>query len=288
MGKTLKSLIVLLLILCLLSAVSYAADFEDYYTDPVTPSEEQASPPEQVTLNADRVSFNDETGRATAQGNAVLNYQDTTIMAERIEYDADTQKVQAMPMPGSQIVLTKGSRSLRGDQLEYDLNSREGILTGAITRIGVGEDGGVLYVYGNEIDVMPWDLAQSRGLVKGSAEDYLLQWRDVVLTTCALEHPHYRLESKVISFIPGRSVTAKKPRVYLGNTYLFTSPLDYVVQLKRKALQYSFIPYLQHSDELRGNFRPQSVKEGCSEYQLPEPFRRRYFPCGICCRSVPV
>ena len=248
MGKTLKSLIVLLLILCLLSAVSYAADFEDYYTDSSTPSEEQASPADQVTLNADRVSFNDETGQAAAQGNAVLTYQDTTIMAERIEYDSDTQKVHAMPMPGSQIVLTKGSRSLRGDQLEYDLNSREGILTGAITRIGVGEDGGVLYVYGSEIDVMPWELAQSRGLVKGTPEDYLLQWRDVVLTTCALEHPHYRLESKVITFIPGRSVTAKKPRVYLGNTYLFTSPLDYVVQLKRRALQYSFMPYLQHSD----------------------------------------
>ena len=246
MGKTTKTLIVIIMIL-LCAVKVYATDFEDYYTeDNDTPSEQEAPSPDKVTLNADRVSFNDETGRAYAQGNAVLSYQDTTIMAERIEYDADSQKVQAMPLPGSQIVLTNGSRSIKGDQLEYDLNTREGILTGAVTRLGIGE-GAVLYVYGSEIDVMPWELAQSRGLVKGEPEEYMLQWRDVVLTTCALDHPHYRLESKAITFIPGRSVTAKKPRVYLGSTYLFTSPLDYVVQLKRKTANYSFIPYIQRS-----------------------------------------
>ena len=247
MGKTTCTLIVIIMLLMCPLRI-YAADFEDYYSDDYENiADTQPSPPEQVRLNADRVSFNDETGKAYAQGNAVLTYQDTTIMAERIEYDADTQKVQAMPLPGNQIVLTNGSRSIRGDQLEYDLNSREGILTGAATRLGVGE-GAVLYVYGSEIDVVPWELAKERGLVKGEAEDYMLQWRDVVLTTCALEHPHYRLETKAITFIPGRSVTAKKPRVYLGNTYLFTSPMDYVVQLKRRAVQYSFLPYLQHSD----------------------------------------
>lgn len=246
MGKTTQTLIVFLMIL-ICSGEIYAADFEDYYSDEYTAPQETASP-EKVTLNADRVSFNDETGRAYAQGNAVLTYQDTTIMAERIEYDADTQKVQAMPMPGNQIILTNGTRSIKGDQLEYDLNSREGILSGAITRLSVGEEGGVLYVYGSEIDVLPWELAQERGLVKGEPEEYMLQWRDVVLTTCALDHPHYRLESKTITFIPGRSITAKKPRVFLGNTYLFTSPMDYVVQLKRRAVEYSFLPYFQRSD----------------------------------------
>lgn len=245
MAKTLNALIFSLALSLSFSNVIHAADFEDYMNES---QQEQPAPTSQVKLNADRVSFNDETGHAYAEGNAVLTYNDTTIMAERIEYNADTQKVKAMPMPGEKVLLTNGNRTLRGDQIDYDLNSKEGIMTGAATRLAVGEEGGVLYVYGSEIDVMPWELAQERGLVKGDPEEYLLQWRNVALTTCALDHPHYRLESKVISFIPGRKVTAQKPRVYLGNTYLFTSPLDYVVQLKRKAVNYSFIPYVQRTD----------------------------------------
>ena len=239
MEKTLKALTILAVIF-MCSARIYAEDGEY-----ITPSDEQ------VTLNADRVSFNDETGRAYAQGNAVLNYQDTTIKAERIEYDADSQKVQAMPLPGEQITLTHGDKSIKGDQLEYDLNSGEGILSGAATHLPTGE-GGVLYVYGSEIDLIPWSLAQERGLVKGSPEDFMLQWRNVVLTTCTLDHPHYRLESDRITFVPGRRVTAKKPRVYLGNTYLFTSPLDYVMDLRRRAIRYSFLPYIQHSETKGG------------------------------------
>lgn len=245
MGKTFRALM-LVIVICSFSQAVSAADFEDYYTEDT--EQEEAFSPDTVTLNADRVSFNDETGHALAEGGAVLTYQDTTIQAERIEYDADTQKVQAMPLPGQQILLTNGNRSIRGDQLEYDLNSREGMLTGAATRISVGNNAGVLYVYGRELDVIPWDLALERGLVKGSAEDYIIQWRNVAMTTCVLQHPHYRLESDTISFIPGKKVTAHKPKVYLGDTYLFTSPLDYVVQLNRKALQYSFLPYFRKSE----------------------------------------
>ncbi len=252
MGKTTKTLIIFMIIL-ICSAKIHAADLEGYSSGDQQPLTEITTVPisEEVTLHADRVSFNDETGRAYAQGNAVLTYQGTTIMAERIEYDAASQKVQAMPLPGGQILLTNADRSIKGDQLEYDLNTKEGILSGAVTRLAVGNNS-VMYVYGNEIDVIPWELAKERGLVDGDPEEYILQWRNVVLTTCTLDHPHYRLESKQVTFIPGRIVTAKKPRVYLGNTYLFTSPINFTVQLKRRAVQYSFLPFFQRTD-LKGS-----------------------------------
>ncbi|MBR4195273.1 MAG: hypothetical protein IKQ95_01005 [Synergistaceae bacterium] len=248
--KILRTLIFSLsLIFFLLPAECWCADFEDYYLSEdtgITPAPEIV--PEQVILNADRVSFNDETGQATAEGNAVLQYNGTTIMAERIEYSADSQKVKAMPLPGEKIRMTNGTRTLNGDQIDYDLSSGEGILTGPATRLSIGEKGETLYVYGGEINVIPWELAEERGLVKGTPQDYMLQWRNVAMTTCALEHPHYRLESKQITFIPNRRVVAKKPRVYLGNTYLFTSPLDYVVQLKRRKLGYTMAPFLNRSE----------------------------------------
>ncbi len=245
--KNKKIIFLFALILFLHHEKIFAAGFEDYYINEYQEIEQETAPTDKVTLNADRVSFNDETGQAFAEGNAVLNYNDTQIMAERIEYDADSQKVQAMPLPGQQVLLKNGTRTVKGDNLDYDLNSKEGVLRGAISNVAVGDDGGVLYVYGTELNVIPWELAEERGLVKGTAEDFIIQWHDVVMTTCALEHPHYRLESKIITFIPNKKVIAKKPKVYLGNTYLFTSPLDYVVQLKRRAVTYSFIPYLQRS-----------------------------------------
>ena len=203
---------------------------------------------DRVVLNAARVSYNDETGQASAQGEAVLTYQGTTIRAERIDYDAATQRVEAMPLPGEQVELSHSGRFLRGDRLNYDLTTREGVLTGARTQLAAGE--GTVFVHGGEIEVVPWETAVERGLVSGrrdSPEDYVAQWRDVTLTTCNQEHPHYRLESKRISFIPGRSVVAKRPRVYLGSTYLFTSPLDYVLRIDRRAVKYSLIPYIQRS-----------------------------------------
>ena len=253
MAKTRKRIFCTLIFVLLLTSSAYSADFEDYYVrESIGDETAPEIVPDQVTLNADRVSFNDETGHALAEGNAILQYNGTTIMAERIEYDADSQKVKAMPLPGEKIVMKNGGRTLNGDQVDYDLESGEGILSGPATHLSVGEKGEVMYIYGGEINVIPWELAEERGLVKGTPQDYMLQWRNVAMTTCALEHPHYRLESKLITFIPNRRVVAKKPRVYLGNTYLFTSPLDYVVQLKRRQLGYTLMPFFNKS-EIRGS-----------------------------------
>lgn len=248
MGKASSKIIILILIFtAAFSCPAMSADFENYYINEYQELDKETKPSDKVTLNADRVSFNDETGHALAEGNAILTYNDISIMAERLDYDADTQKVQAMPLPNQQVVITDGEKVIKGDNLTYDLNTQEGILTGAMSAVPIGEDGGVLYVYGEDIDVMPWELAKERKLVHGEPADYLIEWKSVVLTTCALDHPHYRLEAKKISFIPGKKLVAKRPRIYLGSKYLFTSPLDYVVQFKRRAVTHSFLPYFQRS-----------------------------------------
>ena len=250
MDKAYKKIrkIIILISIFIFSCPAFAADFENYYINEYQEIDHETKQEDRVTLNADRVSFNDETGHALAEGNAVLTYKDISIMAERLDYDAETQKVQAMPLPEQKVVISNGKQTIKGDTLNYDLDTKEGILSGAATQVSVGEKGGILYIYGDDIDVIPWELAQERRLVSGSPEDFLIEWDNVVLTTCALDHPHYRLESKKVTFIPNKKVVAKRPRIYLGNTYLFTSPLDYVVQLKRRAVTYSFLPYFQRSD----------------------------------------
>ncbi|MBR1418744.1 MAG: LPS-assembly protein LptD [Synergistaceae bacterium] len=207
---------------------------------------------ERVILNANRVSYNDITGTASAQGKAVLTYKDAKVEAERIDYNSKTQKIEAMPLPGDVVKLSSQGRTVTGDHLDYDLNTREGVLQGAKTNLAAGAAGSTLYVYGGQIVVIPWETAVEKGLIKGKskgASDFIAQWRDVTLTTCELDHPHYRLVSKRIAFIPGKSVIAKRPRLYLGRTYLFTSPFDYVVSLEKKAMKYSLMPHIHHSSK---------------------------------------
>jgi LPS-assembly protein len=203
--------------------------------------------PRNVTLDAERVSYDDASGKASAQGNAVLTYGGTTIRAERIDYDAVSQRVKASPLPGETVVLQGMGNTVTGEGLEYDLDSGEGVLTGARSNLPAGE--GTLYVTG-EIQVLPYDLAAERGLVGGKAQgSFVVEGKDVSITTCALDHPHYRIEAKSIVFVPGRRVVAKKPRLYLGDTFIFTYPLDYIVQIDRKAMRHSLMPHIQNSEE---------------------------------------
>jgi LPS-assembly protein len=206
-----------------------------------------AEEPQNVTLDAERVSYDDETGKASAEGNAVLTYRGMTIQAERIDYDAVSQKVKASSLPGDPVILRGMGNAVTGEGLEYDLDTAEGVLTGARSGLPVGE--GTLYVTG-EIQVLPYSLAVERGLVGGKAKDSLVvEGKNVSITTCALDHPHYRIEAKSILFVPGRRVVAKKPRLYLGDTFVFAYPLDYIVQIDRKAMQHSIMPHIQHSEE---------------------------------------
>jgi LPS-assembly protein len=208
-----------------------------------------AAQPGEVVLDAERVNYDDETGRASAEGGAVLTYQDTTIHAERIDYDAATQTVKASPLPGETVRLQHGGRTIVGDGLEYNLLTSEGVLLDAKSSVPAGE--GTLYVSGGSLQMLPYDMAADRGLVRrdGTGQTYVGIWENVSATTCALDHPHYRIETKHILFVPGRRIVARKPRLYLGDTYVFTYPMDYIVNLDRKALKYSIVPYVQNDEE---------------------------------------
>jgi LPS-assembly protein len=207
-----------------------------------------ATSPASVILDAERVSYDDAAGRITAQGNAILTYQDATVRAERIDYDAVTQKLRASSLPGKPVSLRNKDGNLMGDGLEYNLNTGEGVLTGARSNVPVGE--GTLYISGGGIQVLPYSIAVERGLIHARQDmSYMAIWEDVSATTCALDHPHYRIETKKITVMPGHYVVAKKPRLYLGKTFIFTYPLDYIVNIDRKAAQHSIAPYIQHNDD---------------------------------------
>ena len=173
----------------------------------------------QVTLNAFRVSYDDEAGMAAAEGNAVLTYEGATIHADRIDYDAFSQKVKASPNPGGVVSFEALGRKATAESLEYNLDTGEGVLRGVRSGVPVGN--GTLYVIGGGMQYMPYELALERGLVGGarrnaSGVSFVGIADNVSATTCALEHPHYRIETKSIVFIQGGGLWRKSHASTLG------------------------------------------------------------------------
>ena len=220
------------------------------------PKAESAPRPQFVTLDAERVSYDDETAKARAEGKAVMTYGSTVVRANSIDYDAVTQDVIALPLPGGVVEMRAEGRTLTSDRLEYNLETREAIAGNSKSNFPAGL--GRLYVRGGELQVLPYDTALSRGLIRPSAKagtgedpppESIGIVQDAIITTCALDHPHYRLEAKRMTIYPGRRVVARTPRLYLGDAYIFTYPLDYVVLIDREALQRPITPYIQYGEK---------------------------------------
>jgi LPS-assembly protein len=213
---------------------------------------QSTSMPQVVTLDAERVSYDDEAGKARAEGGAVMTHGSTVVRANRIDYDAVTQDVVALPLPGEVVEMRAEGRTLTSDRLEYNLLTGESRAAG--TKSGFPVGGGTLYARGGELQVVPYETARAQGLIRDIRKNppaFIGLARDAVITTCALDHPHYRLETKHMTIIPGRRVVARKPSLYLGDAYIFTYPLDFIVLIDRQATRHPITPYIQYG-ETRG------------------------------------
>ena len=189
-----------------------------------------------IELNAQKVTYDDSSGTASAEGDAILTYGDVRILAERIDYDDETGKVVASSLPDKGVVLSNGKQALRGDKLEYDVKTSEGVLSGAKSTLAV--NGTYVHVYGDNLEAIPYELAVERKLISSKSSfsgEYVIKWDNVSVTTCVLDHPHYRLEAKRLVFTPGHKVVVKRPRLYLGEKYIFTYPFDYIISVKRES-----------------------------------------------------
>ncbi|MDR1885860.1 MAG: hypothetical protein LBQ56_06255, partial [Synergistaceae bacterium] len=178
-----------------------------------------------VELDADKISFEESTGIATAEGNVRINNGDVRLFAPYVEYDSNGQNVRALSSPEGSVTFISAGRKLNGERLDYNIETGTGRLTQPNGRVES------FYVRGEVIEVKPAKGRPVSGDSGGEFGDLEALWLDASLTTCSEPHPHYRLESSRVSVIPGRRVVIKQPRVYLGETLLFKYPFDYFVML---------------------------------------------------------
>ena len=179
---------------------------------------------EKVVINADSLSYEDETGMIMGSGNVKAQNADVRLQAHYIEYDSLNHTIEAHSDGSASIVFQRGADKLQGEFLQYDVNARRGYLKSASGKVDA------FYLKGKNIEFFPKEeYTKSDPKSSDKVEDVGAKWEEVYITTCDLEVPHYRLQSKEVVVIPGEKIIVRQPRVYYGKRLLFTYPFDYVV-----------------------------------------------------------
>ncbi len=186
-----------------------------------------------VTLNADKVVYDEGTGVATAEGDVRVVDRDVRLGAPFVEYDSSKMFIRAQSEGGEDVILVTEQGVLRGKEIEYNMDTRHGVMRDASGRTDA------LILRGKSIEVMPLEdaLKEKWGVrnkgEKITPEEMAARWLEVSTTTCTYPTPHYRLESKEIIATDFRTIV-KKPKVYLGNRMIFSYPFDYVIEHEKK------------------------------------------------------
>lgn len=188
-----------------------------------------ASDPNRINLDADKITFEEDTGVATAEGKVTVQNKDLRLLAPYIEYDSENSQLKALSTQDGSVTFITGNRRLSGERLDYNLVTKRGMLTHPNGKV---EE---LFIRGEAIEVMPLSDVTKRKSSKGaSSEDLAGRWLSASVTTCPNPLPDYRLEAKQIVVIPGKRVIVKHPRVFLGERLIFAYPFDYVIPLDQK------------------------------------------------------
>ncbi len=154
---------------------------------------------ERVQYEAADVQYIAEKKQLLLKKNARVRYRNSELTGETITYYYSLQVLDAHGSP----VLTEDNEKLLGNRMDYDLDSRTGLVTEGSTKYGPG------YYSGQ-------DLAKV-------GDNELKVWNSWY-TTCDLKEPHYHFAAKTMKVYPGDKVFTGPIWLYIGKTPVFGLP----------------------------------------------------------------
>ncbi|MCE5201943.1 MAG: hypothetical protein LLF78_05485 [Synergistaceae bacterium] len=224
MGNSRPACSNMLLVVCLSVFVIVVLCF----SSPCSAAEEKQN---EIQLDADKLTYENATGIASAEGNVKMRNKNMRIFAPYAEYDTNSEVIKAFSDSRNLVTLLVNGNRLSGQSLQYNIATRKGVMTNTSGKVDA------IFFKGSDLQVMPLDeaikqkLVAKRSVKKRTDDDMLAQWLDVESTTCDFTNPCYKFVSKQIIVIPGKRVVIKRPQVYLGKSLLFTYPFDYIASL---------------------------------------------------------
>lgn len=169
-----------------------------------------------ISVNGDIVEYLTKEKKISASGNVVVIYQDSKLTCDKIEVSTETKEGFA----SGNVVVTLKDTVMRGDKINYNFNTKVGKI------INASIDAPPMYAHGDVIDRDAEKATITNGCV----------------TSCDLDHPHYRIIANKIEFYPDEKIVAKDVKVFAGGLPLFYFP-RYVHYLKTdKTIHFNIMP----------------------------------------------
>jgi lipopolysaccharide assembly outer membrane protein LptD (OstA) len=190
-----------------------------YLRDDVEPAEGDTAALDRVAYASTTIDYYVPKNRIVLTGGASVEYKSTELKAGRIEFDPDEELMIATEGPD----LLEGGERLVGSRLGYDLTDESGAVVGGVTTFEEG-------LYAGD-----WIVRETDGS---------LSVRDGVYTTCADEHPHYRLVAPRMRIYLDDKVVARPVILYIGEIPVLALPF-YVFPIRKDRHSGFLIPTLE-------------------------------------------
>jgi lipopolysaccharide assembly outer membrane protein LptD (OstA) len=156
-------------------------------------------PKEPIVVNGDRVEYSQDKKEVTAEGNVLVVFKDSKLTCHKITVDTQTKEAVAE----GNVRLEDKKGVIEAEKATYNFTNKTGTVLQAKMQ-------SVPYFgRGQTIE----RLSENKMVVKGG-----------YITTCDLDHPHYRICAKKVDVYPQDKIKAKNTIFYVGKIPLLYLP----------------------------------------------------------------
>ncbi len=158
-----------------------------------------------VTYAAEKIDYYIQREESFLDINASVEYQNTTLKADYIHVDWQTNMLEAQQKEGAlPQVITGNDEPMEGESFNFDLNSKHGVIQQGRTTL---HD---TYFHGDQIY---------------RDEPNIFHVNNSKYTSCDLDHPHYYLSSNEMKMLPGDRIIARPLWLYIHDIPIIGIPL---------------------------------------------------------------
>lgn len=198
----------------------FIAGTEGFAQEASLPTEKPAtSEVSRVEIKGDKVEVVIPENKVVAEGHVVVTRDEIQLFCDRLEFHRDDQTAIAR----GNVVLVRDGTRLEGDHLKFDFETKQGEFVDA------------------EFSGRPFRGAGRK--VEKVGENHIVVEQGY-LSTCDLDHPHYRFSAKKVDLYPGEKAVARGTKLQVGSVPLLYFP-RFSQDLRDKRAVFSVTPGYQ-------------------------------------------